>query len=113
MVLFVDDLPENLALFKAVAGTLPHRTHHSPFEALKCLSGRSARVIVTDHDMPGMTGAEFIVYARRLCPDARIIMVSSAPPEHFSCAEQPDEVVTKPFDAIELRRKIKKIVAAA
>jgi len=113
MVLFLDDQPENLALFKAVAGMLPHRTHHSPFEALKCLGGRSARVIVTDHDMPGMTGAEFIVHARRLCPDARIIMVSSAPPEQFTHDEQPDEVVTKPFDVVELRRKIQRIVAAA
>jgi len=112
MVLFLDDLDVNLDLFKAAAGNLPHRRHLNPSSALDCLKTRSARVIVTDQAMPFMLGTEFIARARRICPNAHIIMVSSDPPTQFEPESLAALVITKPFDTLTLRRRLNSLLRA-
>lgn len=111
MILFVDDTPDILQLYGALAHGLKHRKESCPKEALSHLQSNPARVIVTDYQMPGMSGKQFIAAARNYCPNARYIMVTGTPPDHFADNERPDEVITKPFDVLALRSKLKDLVS--
>jgi len=110
--MFVDDSPEILQLYDAIADKMAHRKVSCPIQALCNLQSSSARVIVTDHRMPGMTGKQFIASAKRLCPDATFIMVTGTPPDQFTEEERPHEVITKPFDPMALRRKLQGLLSA-
>jgi len=94
-----------------MAKGLPHRTFDCPHKALQALSSQSARVVVTDFFMPRMRGAEFIGHARRICPDAHFIMVTGTPPASFAPGEHPDELLVKPIDIMQLRRKLHELTA--
>ncbi len=106
MVLFVDDDPTILDLYRALARKIPHKTALCPSQALTMLGAEKFRVIVTDNQMPAMSGSRFIGRARQQCPEAVFIMVSSSPPSSFCDAERPATIMTKPFDILALRRHL-------
>lgn len=48
-----------------------------PDEALADLQAHPAHLIISDYMMPGMNGVEFLVRARRLCPDAPRLLLTA------------------------------------
>jgi DNA-binding NtrC family response regulator len=76
-VLFVDD---DVSLLSATRRALARESYavetlSSAEEALEYLAKNRVDVVVSDHDMPGMSGVELLSRMRRLTPDtARILM---------------------------------------
>jgi PAS domain S-box-containing protein len=112
-VLLVDDDP---ALLAGLARVL-HREHYeiicagSGPEALARLEAQPVDVIVSDHDMPGMLGIEFLAIARDRCPDtARFILTGKATLEMAVAAINVGAVqrfFVKPCDVHELAASIR------
>jgi CheY-like chemotaxis protein len=85
-VLIVDDDPDVLALLE-VAFSIDERfggacITPSAEEAMAKIAGSAGKpcpdVIVLDHRMPGLTGAQAVGPFRALCPKATIIMYSAS-----------------------------------
>jgi DNA-binding NtrC family response regulator len=72
-----------------------------PRKALKGLRGRKVAMVVTDFNMPGMDGLEFIAAAQKLLPGIPVIMITAYPVEFTSEQRQKvpalKAVVRKPF----------------
>ena len=49
----------------------------NPAEALEELRARPVGLIISDYMMPGMDGVQFLVEARRLCPDAPRLLLTA------------------------------------
>jgi DNA-binding NtrC family response regulator len=78
-ILIVEDDTMVLATLKI---TLEHERFQivacpSPFQALELLSSREFAVIVSDHNMPEMTGLAFLIECRRLCPNSSRILLTA------------------------------------
>lgn len=52
-------------------------THNNPLQALEALKKETFSVIITDQQMPMLTGLEFLAQARRLQPDATRILITA------------------------------------
>lgn len=77
-VLLVDDEPN---IPRAIQRALRNEgysifTAHSAHEAIACIDSRPIDVIVSDHRMPGMTGAELLAEVNRTSPATVRIMLS-------------------------------------
>jgi putative two-component system response regulator len=78
-VLFVDDDPNTLLAIKRVF-------HHDPeisvltascaLEAMQIIKEDNVPVIISDHDMPNMTGIEFLEWAKASTPDSIRILLT-------------------------------------
>lgn len=77
-------------------------TCRSGAEALEKVCGKSFRVIITDHRMPGMLGTELVKKIRIQCPEAFIIGNSSEFLEKEFLAASADVFLLKPFSYLEL-----------
>jgi CheY-like chemotaxis protein len=82
-LLVLDDAPQIRALFRT-ALRLDHpevelREAASAEEALDICTSWPPDAIVVDAILPGADGVEFVRRARRLCPDAVMVMFSSVP----------------------------------
>jgi type II secretory ATPase GspE/PulE/Tfp pilus assembly ATPase PilB-like protein/FixJ family two-component response regulator len=77
-LLMVDDEPEILNSLKRVFFQENYRilTATSGEEAIQILSNNSVHVIISDHRMPGMTGAEFLGLAKQKNPETIRIMLT-------------------------------------
>lgn len=77
-VLVLDDEPSFNTLLRELFGTTAHNivAEHDPRAALSLVQSRPIDLVVTDQQMPGLTGAEFIRQARVHRPDLLFIMVS-------------------------------------
>lgn len=80
-VLFVDDEPN---IIEAMKKTLRKETYemlhaHSASEALELLSKETIQVVVSDEQMPGMSGSKLLTVVRQECPDTiRILLTGHA-----------------------------------
>lgn len=110
-VLAVDDDALVLLNTQAMLQDLGHEVFeaYSAHEALDVLDRESIDLIVTDHAMPGMTGAELIEEARRRVPGIRAVLATGY-------AELPDGAASdilllgKPFGEAELANTIAQAV---
>lgn len=107
-VLLVDDEPH---IIKA----LKHVLHNEPYEIMSAATAREAMallkteaidVVVSDENMPDMTGAEFLAEARREYPETVGILLTGQPSlEVISRAVNQGEIfrfLTKPWEEDEL-----------
>lgn len=83
VILVVDDEPE---IRSTLAGTLrramPHLrvlTAENAEEGLRILADHQVDLILSDHRMPGMSGIEFLVEARRRQPSAARVIMTAHP----------------------------------
>jgi len=103
-VLFVDDEPAVLSMVRRLLRDLPFDilTADDAVEALTLLRRRRVDVLVSDIEMPGMSGLELVRVARREFPGTlRMLMTGAATLDRVLDAINEGEVhrfFTKPFD---------------
>jgi two-component system, probable response regulator PhcQ len=111
-ILVVDDEAEILESLRRTLRREPWRvlTTTSPQEALRILEHRGVDLLVTDIDMPTMSGLELVDRARAGHPDVvRMLLTGAASLESALRAINDGEVhryLTKPWDSAEIRKTI-------
>jgi CheY-like chemotaxis protein len=112
IVIADDDADVALALARAVRGMGEHQVHvaYDGLEALELLRSNAVDLLLSDIDMPGMTGVELASIARNegLAP-VRILLTGNARLETALSAVNSGEVfryLTKPWDPEELVRTL-------
>ncbi len=94
-ILLVDDEAQILNSLRRVLRKEPYKvfTAESGAEGLEILQENAIQVIVSDQRMPNMTGAEFLLEAKEICPDTVRIMLSGyAEPEAILASINQGEV---------------------
>lgn len=117
VVLCVDDDPVLLQAIVRSLGAVDADiiSTTKPQAALEMVGSRDIAVLVSDHEMPDMTGVELATAARRLRPDTVRILLTGR--QTFETALQginECEVfryINKPFDTKTLRRVVKEALA--
>ena len=118
MVLVVDDEPDVEALFRQqfrrdlraerfvmdFANSAPAALSH-----IAAATAQSLILILSDINMPGMTGIEMLPKAREICPDVPIIMITAygdADTRRKALESGANGLLTKPIDFALLRNEI-------
>ncbi len=83
----------------------------SPTEALRWIAAEDVAVMVSDYDMPGMTGAQLAGHARRARPETvRILLTGKRTLETAIDGINQGEIfrfLNKPFDSEQLRTAVR------
>jgi DNA-binding NtrC family response regulator len=112
LIVCVDD---DASVLTAVARSLRRddleiRTTESPSDALAWIANDDVAVLVSDYDMPGMTGAQLAGHARLLKPTVvRILLTGQQNIETAIDGINQGEVfrfISKPFDRDHLRKSV-------
>lgn len=112
LIVCVDD---DASVLTAVARSLRRddleiRTTESPADALAWIANDDVAVLVSDYDMPGMTGAQLAGHARLLRPEVvRILLTGQQNLETAIDGINQGEVfrfISKPFDREHLRQSV-------
>ena len=107
-ILYVDDQPSHLALFKkAFQGDYLVLTAASGEEGLEIIKNYDVFLIIADHNMPRMTGVDFLQKAQEVSPkSARAILTAYSNDEIVKEAVQKAKVaghLTKPWKLDRMR----------
>ena len=118
LILVVDDEPDVEILFRQQfrrdlrAGRFTMEFAQSGAEALEKIrmaGGASLILILSDINMPGMTGLELLPRAKALRPDVPVVMITAygdAETKRKALERGADDLLTKPIDFLALRDKI-------
>ena len=108
LVLFVDDEQNNLDLYEALMQGQGIRFHTTtnPLEALERMRTHPVTLVIADNHMPIMTGVEFIPKAQAIKPKAKFFMVTAAPPSGNESPLPREQIISKPFDVMAMRRLV-------
>ncbi len=118
LILVVDDEPDVSMLFRQQfrrdlkAGRFEMNFALSAQEALECLAAADSRrliLILSDINMPGMTGLELLPRVKAVRPDLPVIMITAyGDPDTRRKAEAggADGLLVKPIDFAALRSEI-------
>ena len=115
-ILFVDDEPHVTAALKRALRREPYEiiSVNSAEAGLETLAQHDISVVVSDEQMPGMSGSEFLAVVRKKYPGTiRIILTGQASLEAAIQAINEGEVYryfTKPCNALELKVTIRQAV---
>jgi response regulator RpfG family c-di-GMP phosphodiesterase len=116
-ILFVDDEPAILKSLKRIFRNFEDWTYHfasSPKEAIEMLAKHNITVLVSDHKMPQMEGAEFLAHVKEKRPDTvRMMLTGQANLEAVQHAVNSGEIfrfILKPWDDTELKQAVKNAV---
>jgi len=125
LILVVDDEPDVEMLFRQQfrrdlrAGRFTMEFAQSAPAALQCISdvrNASLILILSDINMPGMTGLELLPKAKAAPPDVPVIMITAYGDEDTkrkALQGGADALFTKPIDFVMLRNEIDTRVGAA
>ena len=118
LILVVDDEPDVEALFRQHFrrdlrdGRFSMEFAQSAPAALQCISNAGAAshiLILSDINMPGMSGLELLPKAKAVRPDVPIIMITAygdADTKRKALESGADALFTKPIDFVSLRGEI-------
>ena len=118
LILVVDDEPDVEALFRQQfrrdlrAGRFSMDFAQSAPAALECIakaSDASLILILSDINMPGMSGLELLPKAKALRPDVPVIMITAygdAETKRKALESGAEALLTKPIDFVMLRNEI-------
>jgi CheY-like chemotaxis protein len=118
LILVVDDEPDVEALFRQQfrrdlrAGRFTMQFAQSAPAALECIAGAgngSLILILSDINMPGMSGLELLPRAKAARPDVPVIMITAygdAETKRKALERGADALFTKPIDFMMLRNEI-------
>ncbi len=85
---------------------------HSPQAALKAMGRLHVGLIVTDFNMPGMNGLEFVAAAQKIKPGVSALMITAYlqafNPEQLARVPALKSVIPKPFRWVALAEQIDK-----
>jgi two-component system probable response regulator PhcQ len=115
-VLFVDDEPNVIKALKRDFGREPYDIicADSADEALEALGRESVDVVVSDENMPGMTGSELLAVVHKKYPDTiRIILTGHESLEAALRAINEGQIhrlFTKPWDHADLLITIRQVL---
>ena|GEM_PF-2479622 len=118
ILLLVDDEKSILkALRRALADDNYHiLTSDSPQKALEIMSTNRVAMVISDFNMPGMSGAELLEIVKREDPNCIRIMLSGATDTEFVPKEVSESILhcqkflTKPWDDSELKVMVKECI---
>ena len=125
LILVVDDEPDVETLFRQQfrrdlrAERFVMQFAQSAFVALQCINDAkdvSLILILSDINMPGMTGLELLPKAKALRPDVPIIMITAygdAETKRRALEGGAEALLTKPIDFAALRGEIEQRIAQA
>jgi CheY-like chemotaxis protein len=115
-ILFVEDNPNNLFVIKEQAKALGLNAHfaHDGHSALECWQKYEFDVVITDYQMPGMTGAELISTLRSyestygLPPNKMFVLTADKTDEcEYECSKAgADKIIMKPISVRKLHTLI-------
>lgn len=77
-------------------------------EALAAFDEARHALLITDHNMPGMQGAELIQTLRRRCPSLPIIALTGAEAEEELLAAGAIEILKKPCDILKIKQAVER-----
>ena len=118
LILVVDDEPDVEALFRQHFrrdlrdGRFAMEFAQSAPAALQCISNASAAsliLILSDINMPGMSGLELLPKAKAMRPDVPVIMITAygdADTKRKALESGAEDLFTKPIDFLMLRNEI-------
>ncbi len=118
LILVVDDEPDVEMLFRQQfrrdlrAGRFNMEFAQSAPAALECISAAgnaSLILILSDINMPGMSGLELLPKAKEVRPDVPVIMITAygdAETKRKALEKGADALFTKPIDFVMLRTEI-------
>ncbi|HET9718167.1 MAG TPA: response regulator [Pseudolabrys sp.] len=118
LILVVDDEPDVEALFRQHFrrdlrdGRFQMEFAQSAHAALQCIGNAGAAsliLILSDINMPGMSGLELLPKAKAVRPDVPIIMITAygdADTKRKALESGADALFTKPIDFVALRSEI-------
>ncbi len=118
LILVVDDEPDVELLFRQQfrrdlrAGRFTMAFAQSAFAALDAISGAadaSLILILSDINMPGMSGLDLLPKAKEIRPDVPVIMITAygdAETKRKALERGADALLTKPIDFLALRSEI-------
>lgn len=116
-ILVVDDEPDiRQAVRLVLEGGLRAKVLDaaSGEQGLKILSERRVDLIMTDFKMPGMNGVEFMLAARRVAPDAPMILITAFERELVEALEgghTAQTILSKPLDPRPLLKTVQRVLA--
>ena len=125
LILVVDDEPDVTDLFRQQfrrelrAGRFAMAFAHSAAEALERINGAnepSLILMLSDINMPGMTGLELLPLVRAARPDVPVIMITAygdAETKRKALEAGAEALLTKPIDFAALRGEIEARVGLA
>jgi CheY-like chemotaxis protein len=125
LILVVDDEPDVEALFRQQfrrelrAGRFTMQFARSAVEALRQIAaaeGASLILILSDINMPGMSGLELLPKAKAARPDVPVIMITAygdAETKRKALEAGAEALLTKPIDFATLRSEIETRVGRA
>jgi signal transduction histidine kinase len=114
ILLYVDDEPSNLIMITAnLEDQFEVIGIESPFEALRRVQEIKPCIILSDIDMPGMDGIEFLEKTREVYPLARRVIITGKSTEQTAIEAikrtASSEYIKKPFKNNELEKTLDKV----
>lgn len=115
-VLYVDDEPAMINAVKRALHKEPYEllTAESAEAALNLLAETPVDIVISDEQMPGMGGSDFLAIVRRKCPDTVQMLLTGHADLHLAIrAINVGEIyrlITKPFDPVELAIAIRQAI---
>ena len=112
-VLLLDDDERDLMLLEQILhpdGFQVLKTT-DPARAFELLASHPVRIVISDQNMPGITGVEFLSQVRKLYPDViRIVFTNSKDPKVFADAVNEagiHKLIMKDWDRERLRAEVR------
>jgi HD-like signal output (HDOD) protein/CheY-like chemotaxis protein len=117
IIYIVDDQPQVLetavAIVRAMVPEAVVTGFEEPFQALEAIRASPPDLVLSDQLMPGMPGSQLLEEARVAAPTTlRIIMSGYVPLDKLSLITSAHQYVTKPFDALQLKKMLQRVFAA-
>jgi len=114
-VLLLDDDERDLMLLEQILR--PDGFHvlktTDPVRAFELLASHPVGIVISDQNMPGLTGVEFLSQVRKLYPDViRIVFTSSQDPKVFADAVNEAGIhkfIMKDWDRERLRTEVREV----
>jgi response regulator RpfG family c-di-GMP phosphodiesterase len=112
-VLLLDDDETDLMLLEEILRPDGFRVLKTtdPTRAFEFLASHPVRVVISDQNMPGLTGVEFLSQVRKLYPDViRIVFTNSQDPKVFADAVDKAAIhkfIMKHWDGERLRAEVR------
>ncbi len=110
-VLYLDDDTSNLVSFRAnFRDQFEVFTSSDPVEAYNIINDQNIQIVITDHNMPSMSGVEFLESISRDYPQVQRILLTGytelVPVMEAINKGQVFRILTKPFNMKEISRMV-------